>query len=85
MKKISTTSSVCHSPEKLNAATHSQSCDIISSQRLRIPLLKVDSNVSFKLEKKLIENYIFMTLDPVLTLETDKQIDIFIQGIVTVP
>ena len=56
MKKISTTSSVCHGLEKLNAATHSQSCDIISSQRLRIPLLKVDSNVSFKLEKKLIEN-----------------------------
>ena len=56
MKKISTKSSVCHSPKKLNAATHSQSCDIISSQRLRIHLLKVDSNVSFKLEKKFIEN-----------------------------
>ena len=56
MKKISTISSVCHSPVKLNAATHSQSCDLISSQRLKIPLLKVDSNVSFKLEKKLIEN-----------------------------
>ena len=26
-----------------------------------------------------------MTLDPVLTLETDKHIDIFVQGIVTVP
>ena len=26
-----------------------------------------------------------MVLDPVLTLETDKHIDIFIQGIVTVP
>ena len=44
MKKIFTTSSVCHSPEKLNAATHSQTCDIISSQRLRIPLLKVQGD-----------------------------------------
>ncbi len=26
-----------------------------------------------------------MTLDPVLTLGTDKHIDIFVQGIVTVP
>ena len=78
MKKISTTSSVCHSPEKLNAATHSQSCDIISSQRLRIPLLKVDSNVSFKLEKKLIKNEIFGILDPLKTLGIDKHIKVFV-------
>ena len=53
MKKIFTTSSVRHSPEKLNAATHSQTYDIISSaQKLRISLLKVDPNVNFKLEKK---------------------------------
>ena len=85
MKKISTKSSVCHSPEKLNAATHSQTCDIISSQTLTIPLLKVVSIVSFKLEKKLIENYFFETLDPFLILGTDKHIRIFVQGNVTVP
>ena len=46
---------------------------------------KVYSNVNFKLQKKLFYNNFFETLDPFVTLGTDKHIKIFVQGIVTVP
>ena len=46
---------------------------------------KVYSNVNFKLQKKLFYNNFFETLDPFVTLGTDKHIEIFVQGIVTVP
>ena len=46
---------------------------------------KVYSNVNFKLQKKLFYNTFFETLDPFVTLGTDKHIEIFVQGIVTVP
>ena len=46
---------------------------------------KVYSNVNFKLQKKLFYNNFFETLDPFVTLGTDKHIEIFVQGIITVP
>ena len=46
---------------------------------------KVYSNVNFKLQKKSFYNNFFETLDPFVTLGTDKQTEIFVQGIVTVP
>ena len=46
---------------------------------------KVYSNVNFKLQKKSFYKNFFETLDPFVTLGTDKHIEIFVQGIVTVP
>ena len=45
MKKILAASSACRRPEKLNAAQHSESCDISSDQIRTFYLLKVGSKI----------------------------------------